>query len=307
MDPRYLRARSRELVRELGLFAPQCSTSPLTPVEAHLLIELDSGPLTNNQLAERLKVDKSNTSRPLARLEERGFICRIPHEMDGRSQQLQLTDAGAQQLQELHQQLDEDNLLLLAQLSADEQQRLDEGLSLYLKALKAVRRQHDFHIRPLTPADQTQLASVIRQVSHEYGLTADRGFSVADQLLDQLYEVYQAPGCAYWVLIDPKGQLCGGAGIGRLQGAERAVCELQKMYLLPDARGRGLGRRLVLQALQWAQAVGYQSCYLETTACLHQAVRLYHSLGFREQTAALGCTGHVDCEIRMTLALDHPR
>ena len=96
MDARTLRARSRELVRELGMFAPQCCATPLTPVEAHLLIELESGPLTNNQLAERLRVDKSNTSRPLSRLQERELVIRQPHAVDGRSQELGLTElAGA--------------------------------------------------------------------------------------------------------------------------------------------------------------------------------------------------------------------
>ena len=120
MDARNLRALSRELVRELGMFAPQCCATPLTPVEAHLLIELEQGPLTNNQLAERLRVDKSNTSRPLSRLQERGFITRQPNDRDGRSQQLSLTPAGRALLDELHQDLDHHSTEVLQQLSSEE-------------------------------------------------------------------------------------------------------------------------------------------------------------------------------------------
>ena len=74
MDPRPLRALSRELVRELGMLSQQCGSLALSPLEAHLLIELENGPATNQQLAEQLRIDKSNASRPLARLAERGLI-----------------------------------------------------------------------------------------------------------------------------------------------------------------------------------------------------------------------------------------
>jgi len=72
---------------------------------------------------------------------------------------------------------------------------------------------------------------------------------------------------------------------------------------LPELRGKGLGRRLVLQALDFARQSGYACCYLETTAALHQAERLYQSLGFHHLQAAMGSTGHCDCEIRMSLDL----
>ena len=54
MDPRPLRALSRELVRELGMLSQQCGSLALSPLEAHLLIELENGPATNQQLAEQL-------------------------------------------------------------------------------------------------------------------------------------------------------------------------------------------------------------------------------------------------------------
>ena len=57
MDPRPLRALSRDLVRELGMLSQQCGELALSPLEAHLLIELESGPATNQQLAERLRID----------------------------------------------------------------------------------------------------------------------------------------------------------------------------------------------------------------------------------------------------------
>ena len=84
MDPRPLRALSRDLVRELGMLSQQCGNLALTPIEAHLLIELENAPATNQQLAEKLHIDKSNASRPLARLAERSEERRVGKECRSR-------------------------------------------------------------------------------------------------------------------------------------------------------------------------------------------------------------------------------
>ncbi|MFE8730728.1 MarR family winged helix-turn-helix transcriptional regulator, partial [Aeromonas hydrophila] len=78
----------------------------LTPIEAHLLIELESAPATNQQLAEKLRIDKSNVSRPLARLAERDLISWHPHPSDGRSKEARLTAEGQATLLTLHREMD---------------------------------------------------------------------------------------------------------------------------------------------------------------------------------------------------------
>lgn len=304
MDSRTLRALSRELVRELGMLSLQCGTLQLTPVEAHLLIELEGSPATNQQLADRLRIDKSNTSRPLARLVERGLIAWQAHPSDGRSKEATLTDAGMQQLERLHQQMDEKMALTLAQLDEQEQQLVWEGCLRYRSALSRARRQQGYLLRLIGPADNQAIAAVIRSVSAEYGLTADRGYGVSDPNLDRLFETYQGERSRYWVIENDQGEILGGGGIAVLAGSDGAICELQKMYFMPALRGLGFGRRLVLQALNQARELGFTQCYLETTACLREATALYESLGFEHLSAPLGCTGHSDCEIRMVRALD---
>ncbi|HBI09595.1 MAG TPA: GNAT family N-acetyltransferase, partial [Franconibacter pulveris] len=56
---------------------------------------------------------------------------------------------------------------------------------------------------------------------------------------------------------------------------------------------------LALQALDFAREQGFRRCYLETTASPTQAIALYERLGFEHIDGPLGCTGHVDCEVRM--------
>ncbi|WP_110876532.1 GNAT family N-acetyltransferase [Franconibacter helveticus] len=157
-------------------------------------------------------------------------------------------------------------------------------------------------MRPLTARDNPAIARVIRAVSAEYGLTADKGYTVADPNLDTLYEVYSQPGHAYWV-VEHEGDVVGGGGIAPLQCSEPDICELQKMYFLPQARGQGLAKKLALQAMAFAREQGFRRCYLETTASLTQAIALYERLGFEHIDEPLGCTGHVDCEVRMLKSL----
>ena len=122
-------------------------------------------------------------------------------------------------------------------------------------------------MRRLTQQDNPAIARVIRQVSAEYGLTADKGYTVADPNLDELYQVYSQPGHAYWV-VEYEGEVVGGGGIAPLAGSESDICELQKMYFLPAIRGKGLAKKLALMAMEQAREMGFKRCYLETTAFL---------------------------------------
>ena len=157
-------------------------------------------------------------------------------------------------------------------------------------------------VRPITADDNAAIANVIREVSAEHGLTADKGYTVSDPNLDVLYQLYSLPRSAYWV-IEVDGRIAGGGGVAPLQGGDDDICELQKMYFLPILRGQGLAKRLALQALEFARQQGFRCCYLETTASLTQAIGLYEHLGFEHIDHAMGTTGHVDCEVTMLKTL----
>ncbi len=157
-------------------------------------------------------------------------------------------------------------------------------------------------VRPIQLEDNAAIANVIRQVSAEFGLTADKGYTVADPNLDHLYETYSQPRSAYWV-VELDGEVVGGGGVAPLSGGDGAVCELQKMYFLPAVRGQGLAKKLAVQALDYGRSQNFSRCYLETTASLTQAIALYERLGFEHIDGPLGFTGHVDCEVTMLKSL----
>jgi putative acetyltransferase len=149
-------------------------------------------------------------------------------------------------------------------------------------------------IRAAKPGDDADLARIIRTVMPEFGADGP-GFAIHDPEVDGMYRAYDRPGRAYFVL-EAGGRILGGAGVAPLAGGEPGVCELQKMYFLPEARGRGFGERMLGICLDRARALGYRTCYLETLTGMEAAQRLYRRLGFRPIPGPLGATGHHGCD-----------
>ncbi|MFT5789645.1 MAG: putative acetyltransferase [Shewanella sp.] len=292
-----LRRLSRQLIRQLGLLDAACGNQPLSPVQAHTLIELGQSSYSIKQLAERLNIDKSNASRAVSHLVEKGFAKTATNPKDSRSLMAQLTCSGKKQLLKLDEQQNLQFNEIMAQLPNEQITQIENSLRQYNKAVMRSKAQSGYIIREITSEDNASIAQIIREVSAEYGLTADKGYGVSDPTLDNLSEVYRADNACYWV-IEYQGQLQGGGGIAPLNN-QPGVCELQKMYFSPALRGKGIARRLALQAIDFATEQDFNACYLETTANLIEAIKLYESLAFEHIDAPLGDTGHDACEITM--------
>jgi putative acetyltransferase len=149
-------------------------------------------------------------------------------------------------------------------------------------------------LREVRSDDDAAMAEIIHKVMPEFGACGP-GFALADPEVDHLAQAYAQPGWAYFVL-EQDGRLLGGGGIGPLAGGDPGVCELRKMYLLPEARGRGQGRALLQLCLETARQLGYRRCYLETLTGMDAAMRLYERAGFKRLCAPLGATGHFGCD-----------
>lgn len=154
-------------------------------------------------------------------------------------------------------------------------------------------RERTVKIRPIEAGDDIRVASIIRTVMPEYGAVGE-GYSIEDPEVAAMAEAYAGDDAAYFVaLVDDV--VVGGAGIGPLVGGPTDACELKKMYLLKEARGRGIGKQLLGLCLDAARTAGYQRCYLETLGHMTEARALYESHGFRELDAPMGATGHTGC------------
>lgn len=149
-------------------------------------------------------------------------------------------------------------------------------------------------ISPIQSGDNPVIASIIRTVLTDFGLNKP-GTAFADPILDQLSEVYDNPRASYYIArVD--GVIAGGAGIAPLEGDSMHICELQKMYLLPEFRGQGIARALIERCMDFAREVQYRQCYLETAPELKSAIRLYEYFGFINLDKPLGNTGHFSCQ-----------
>jgi putative acetyltransferase len=156
---------------------------------------------------------------------------------------------------------------------------------------------NDVVIRSLQPADNAAIARVIRDTLAEFGANHP-GTVYYDPTTDHLYELFQVPGAMYHVA-EVDGRIVGGGGIFPSDGLPQGTCELVKMYLLPEVRGIGLGKKLIGDCLQAAKELGYSSVYLETMPELKKALNVYETFGFRYLTGPMGNTGHFGCELWM--------
>jgi putative acetyltransferase len=157
-------------------------------------------------------------------------------------------------------------------------------------------------LRPIQPQDNAALAQIIRKTLAEFGANRP-GTVYYDPTTDALYELFtNTPGSVYYVA-EIAGKLVGGGGIFPSPGLPKDTCELVKMYLFPEVRGIGLGKKIIAECIEFARTNGYQNIYIETMPELKQAMKTYEKFGFRYLDGPLGNTGHFGCELWMLLNL----
>ncbi|RKF03863.1 putative acetyltransferase [Tenacibaculum lutimaris] len=155
----------------------------------------------------------------------------------------------------------------------------------------------DFIIREVKPQDNAELAAVIRGVLIEFGVPKI-GTAYEDKATDEMFETYQKDKAGYFV-VEHQEKVVGGAGFAPLDNFEGNVCEFQKMYFLPIARGKGLGSKLIDYCLDKAKQQGFEQCYLETMPYMEAARALYAKNGFINLDKPMGNTGHYSCNVWM--------
>ena len=156
-------------------------------------------------------------------------------------------------------------------------------------------------IRPIELKDNQQLAMAIRAVLIEMGVPKV-GTAYEDKELDAMYETYDTARSCYFV-IEKAGEILGGAGISQLKDGAANVCELQKMYFMPDARGKGKGKEMIHKCLTFAKEQKFDLCYIETMPNMLDAQTLYKKVGFEYIQHPMGNTGHSSCPVWMTKSL----
>ena len=141
----------------------------------------------------------------------------------------------------------------------------------------------DPRIRPIEARDDPVVAGIIESVLTSFELER----YIPEQ--PNMSIAFARAGAEFFVL-DCDGRVLGCGGFEPLpsMAADGRTCELQKMYLLPELRGRGVGRQFLQFLLGRMAAAGYARVYLVTSTKMLAAQALYRSLGFRELEEKIG-------------------
>lgn len=160
----------------------------------------------------------------------------------------------------------------------------------------------DTRIRPIEARDNAALAAIIRSALKEFNANKP-GTVYFDETTDRLSDVFSLPNSCYYVA-EEGDRVLGGSGIYPTSGLDAETCELVKMYLVPEARGKGLSKVLMDKCIAFAANAGFKNIYLETMPELSAAVSIYGKMGFTRLPYPLGNSGHSGCNIWMLKSID---
>ena len=151
--------------------------------------------------------------------------------------------------------------------------------------------------RKIIPSDNKILADIITSIMKEFK-EAPKGTIVEDPTLHTMYENYTQGKGVYYVAVE-NNKILGGSGVNQLDGTPEKICELQRMFLLPESRGKGIGKKLMELCIEAGKDFGYEKIYLETLDNMSDARKLYLKAGFEFIEKSLGNTGHCGCNTWM--------
>jgi putative acetyltransferase len=154
-------------------------------------------------------------------------------------------------------------------------------------------------IRFIQESDNLAVEIIIKSSLKEHGVNKP-GTAYYDESTANMYASYTVEKSAYFVAVDIENNvIVGGAGIFPTKGLPNGTCELVKMYMHQDYRGKGISSLLMKQCELFAREQGFNHIYLETMPELAQAVDVYKRFNFKQLDASLGDSGHFSCTIWM--------
>ncbi len=154
-----------------------------------------------------------------------------------------------------------------------------------------------YTIEEIRPEHDKPMGQIIKAVGAEYGAIGD-GFGPSDSEVLCMSRNYNARSNSIYLVALVEGNVVGGSGVAAFNTSDH-VCELRKLFLLPENRGFGLGKELTRRCLVFARSKGYKQCYLDTLSHMKSAIMLYEKLGFRRLSRPLDGTIHNRCDVWM--------
>jgi DNA-binding MarR family transcriptional regulator/GNAT superfamily N-acetyltransferase len=270
-----IRSFYRTLTLRVGVFTDRFLGRERPLAQSRLLFEIGSSGADVRELRARLDLDSGYLSRLLRSLEANGLIAVAPLESDLRSRRAALTAAGLAELEALDQLGDRFAAGTLEPLSEAERARL-------VAAMAEVERLLNLSFTRISAEDPdgSDAKWCLDQYFEELSERFAEGFDAAKSIPADADDLRPPRGAFLVARLDGRPVGCGAVKV-----AEPGVGSIKRMWVSPQLRGVGVGRRL-LQALEAeAAALGITRLRLETNRSLDEAQALYRRNGYREVAA----------------------
>lgn len=274
------RGFNRFHTRLVGALNEHLLASDFSLPQVRVLYEVANAPQNQppsaRDLGEALRMDAGYLSRLVTGLVEAGLIDRQPSPENAKRLTLRLTEAGRAVFAKLDATSAAEAGALLAELSPQEQAELVGAMIKIERLLGGGSREATFILRDPEPGDLALIAQQnARLYAKEYGW--DWTFeALVSEIVAQFIQNFDPTGERCWVA-DREGQVVGSVFVVR---EDAQTAKLRILYVDEAARGLGLGRRLVEEAIRFARARGYSRMVLWTNDILTAARRIYEGAGF---------------------------
>ena len=270
-----VRSFNRTVAERTGVFGDRFLGRARPYGESRLLWEIGPEGIEIRALRSRLALDSGYTSRVLRSLERHGLVTVETSPDDRRVRRVTLTEAGLAERAELDRRSDDVARGFLEPLNDGQRARLVAAMADVERLLRA--SQVTLAVEdPAAPDAQW----CIQQYFDELNVRFATGFDPARTIPADAHELTLPAGLFVVARLRSRPVGCGAL---RFHGDELA--DLKRMWVAPEARGLGLGRRLLQGLERLAGEHGVKVVRLETNGTLTEAIALYRSSGYQEVTA----------------------
>lgn len=274
-----VRAFSRFYTRQIGLLEEHFNKSHFSLPEGRVLYEIAAqGHTTLAEIARALGMDPGYASRLLRKLVDDGVIALSPNPRDRRSNSIALTREGDLAFASLDAVSNGAVGELLRPLDETQRKALVGAMRTIRSLLGDTLPAAPLTIRPHRIGE-------IGWMVHRQGLLYNQQFGwngEFEALIARIYYEYETapdtPPKNLWVA-ERNGTIAGSIFVMPSEGIPGSA-QLRMLYVEPDARGLGIGKTLVDQAVSFARSSGYERMRLWTHTIQESARRLYAAAGF---------------------------
>ena len=280
IEPRIAAVRrfNRFYTQRIGVLQEGWVKSPFSLAEARVLYELmHRDRPTASELAKDLGLDAGYLSRILRGFETRGLIVKATSDRDGRQSLLSITERGRQRFAPVETHTNDEVAAMLGSLPAPAQTRLVDSMRTIETVLDGRPAQAaPYILRPPRAGDMGWIVSRHGALyAKEYGWD-ERLEALTAEIVAAFVRNYDAKRERCWIA-ERDGE---NAGSVLLVKDSEQVARLRLLIVEPQARGLGIGARLVQECVQFARTAGYRKITLWTHSVLTAARRIYEQAGF---------------------------